>query len=82
MNKRILLSVILLTTPTISFAEKIYSADDLIERDGIYHEKSSNNLATGTLNIYRENGKLQSEVNYRNGKESGAWQTYDDKMVN
>ena len=76
MNQLILLSAaLLLLAPTISFAEKTYSRDNLIERSGILYEKSP---ITGTLNSYYESGKLQSEVNYQNGKEEGFWKTYHE----
>ena len=92
--KRILAPIVLLTLlfPSLAYGVPI---DDLVKRDGLYYEKSSDVPFTGKTTgdeqgtfkngkkhghwFVWDNGQLDTAGTYKNGKREGPWDTYHDK---
>ena len=80
MKKLILLLpviILLSLTSTFSLAERIYHEDDLIERNGVFYDKSNERLATGTIESYYSNGRLEGRGRIKNGKLEGVVEYFD-----
>jgi len=55
---------------------KIINSADLVERDGLYYERSSNALFTGELITRYSPGKMSTKKNYKQGILHGPYEEY------
>ena len=70
----VLLSLIMIVFSTSAFAKKVEKMP--VERDGLYYEHLSPNLANGTYEIYYDNGQLKAIGTFKDGKEDGLYEWY------
>ena len=75
--KRILTSLVfmVLVFPVLTLGETM---DDLVKRDGLIYEKSSDVPFTGKIVDYHPNGQLRSKGTSKDGKLDGPWVGYHD----
>tara|TARA_X000001036_G_scaffold383002_1_gene376036 strand:+ start:238 stop:756 length:519 start_codon:yes stop_codon:yes gene_type:complete len=69
-------SIILLIIPSFSYSGT-FSSDNLVERNGLFYNKLSNELFSGFVNFKFENGNLRSRGNFKNGKPDGSWEDFN-----
>jgi len=70
----VLLSLIMIVFSTSAFAKKVEKMP--VERDGLYYEHFSTNLANGQYEKYYANGQLKERKTYKNGKIEGISEYY------
>ena len=70
----VLFSLIMIVFSTSAFAKKVEKMP--VERDGLYYEHFSTNIANGTYEMYNTNGQLQGRGTYKNGKREGLYEEY------
>ena len=68
----------LLTVPTLIFVSILFSQskfdiNNLIDRDGLKYAPNDDELYTGKVFDYYENGQKKYENTYKDGKEDGLW---------
>ena len=68
---------LVLLFPSLALGDPV-DWDDLVERDGLYYEESSDVPFTGEMVGYHYNGQLWMKGDYKDGKEDGPWVYYHD----
>ena len=53
-------------------------SDKLVERDGITYEVNSTTPFTGSSVEYHDNGQLEKRGNYKNGKQDGLFEFFNE----
>ena len=72
----VLLSLIMIVFSTSAFAKKVEKLP--VERDGLFYEYFSPNLANGQYEKYFANGQLRDRKTYKDGKKDGLYEKYYD----
>ena len=72
----VLLSLIMIVFSTSAFAKKVEKMP--VNRDGLYYEHFSTNIANGQYESYHDNGQLQGIKTYKDGKKDGLYEKYYD----
>ncbi len=69
----LILSVFLLSS--YSYSQEVFTGPFLI-RDGIYYHQDTNELVTGIVEKFHENGQLSRRTNYKDGKLDGTYEWF------
>ena len=70
-----ILSIFLLSF--YSYSQEVVTGDFLI-RDGIYYHQDTNELVTGIIEGFYDDGQLRARRNYRDGQEEGLWENFHE----
>ena len=70
-----LLSVLLLSS--YSYSQEVIPENETVNRDGLVYHQDTNELVTGTVEFFYENGQLQYRINYIDGEREGLREWFD-----
>ena len=69
--------IFFLICPLDSYSEN-FSSDDLIQRNGLFYNKFSDELFSGTVEFRFGNGQLRSQGFLKNGRPEGYWEDFNE----
>ena len=70
-----ILSVFLLSSH--SYSQEVVTGPFHI-RDGIYYHQDTNELVTGIVEGFYDDGRLRTRRSYRDGQEDGLWENFHE----
>jgi antitoxin component YwqK of YwqJK toxin-antitoxin module len=70
----VLLSLIMIVFSSSAFAKKVEKLP--VERDGLYYEPFSTNIANGQYEIYHKNGQMNTTMTFKDGLYDGPYERY------
>ena len=50
--------------------------NEIVERDGLFYHIDTNELVTGIVESFHENGRLKRRGNFKDGEQDGLWESY------
>ena len=67
--------IIIFSKPAFS---EIINENNLFKREGLFFNKFTNELFTGSVEFKYKNGKIRSRGSFKMGKEEGYWEDYNE----
>ena len=67
--------IFLFTTPIYC---EITNARNLIKKEGLFYNKTTKKLFSGSVEFQYDNGKLRAKGSFKKGKEEGYWEDYNE----
>ena len=75
--KRLLTILCLVLLSVHSYSQEVVTGPFLI-RDGITYHQNTNQLVTGIIESFHENGQLEYRTTYRDGELDGPFETFHE----
>ena len=76
MKKLLTFFCLILLSPH-SYSQDVFTGP-FLERDGITYHQDTNELVTGIVESFYENGQLRSGGRFIDGKRHGQWNSFDE----
>ena len=75
--KKLLTILCLVLLSVHSYSQGVITGPFLL-REGIYYHQDTNELVTGTVEYFHDNGQLQEKGNYKDGEPDGLWEEFHE----
>jgi len=73
--KKLLTILCLVLLSVHSYSQEVVTGHILV-RDGIYYHQDTNQLVTGIVEEFYDDGQLKFRTNYKDGKEDGLYESF------
>ena len=61
-----------------SYSQEVIPEVETVIRDGLVYYQDTNELVTGTVEFFHDNGQLEMRGNFIDGKQEGPWEWFDE----
>jgi len=59
-------------------SQKVFTKDQTVTRGGLVYHQDTNELVTGIVEEFHENGQLRIRNNFKDGKRDGPWEWFHE----